>query len=163
MKQGSCRQTHAQTEREIVGAAIIRQASVSHWVSNKRGAWLIVMMAEFNYFHPPPVVKHADKWANKMAHHHFSIVPSCVYTITRVGGGFFCLHKPESLLIQKGKCNRVFASTCLGLVFEYVHAYEVLIFVRYADSILEHNNDQISSCDALEPPKTDAEQISVCP
>lgn len=60
------------------------------------------MMAEFNYFHPPPVVKHADKWANKMAHHHFSIVPSCVYMIMRVGGSFLYLHKPESLLIQKG-------------------------------------------------------------
>ena len=34
---------------------------VSHWVSIKRGPGLIVMMAEFNYFHPAPVVKHADK------------------------------------------------------------------------------------------------------
>lgn len=55
----------------------------------------------------------------------------------------------------------MFASACLGLVCKYVHAHEVLIFVRYADSRSEHNNDQISSCGALQPPRTNAGQTSV--
>lgn len=92
-----------------------------------------------------------------MAHHHFSIVPSCVYM--RVGGRFLYLQKPESLLIQKGTHN------CVGVplfVCKYVHAYEVLIFVRYAESKSEHNNDHISSRGARQPPRTNG-QISVCP
>lgn len=95
---------------------------VSHWVSIKRGAWLIVMMAEFNYFHPPRVVKHADKWANKMAHHHFSIVPSHVYMIMRAGGSFPYLHKPES--INPKRIMRL--SVCLCL-----HAFDMGMHVKF--------------------------------
>lgn len=57
----------------------------------------------------------------------------------------------------------VFASASLCYVCKYGNAYEVLIFVRYADSKSENNNDQISSCGALQPPRTNAGQISVCP
>lgn len=58
-----------------------------------------------------------------MAHHHFSIVPCCVYM--RVGGSFLYLQKPESLLIEKETGDYVCVCVCFCMplfVCKYVHA-----------------------------------------
>lgn len=80
------------------------------------------MMAEFNYFHPAPVVKHADKWANRTAHHYFSIVPACLYMIMRVGGRLPYLREPESIFAAWGnKTEGVWQSVCACVFLHSVY------------------------------------------
>lgn len=43
------------------------------------------MMPEFNYFHAAAVVKHADKWANTIVHHYFSLCTGLVRAIMSCG------------------------------------------------------------------------------